>query len=141
MGFQEIVGKFLLATILCVSLFSFIIFTQSENDSPDPIINNEIFNNSYQSIQENIADSTSSASEKYNVFNTEEPTPGFGSIVLFGIVSVGKTFSNIVFGFFGALIKLPLVVLGIPESIASLLTTWLIILVIIGVWLLYKLGG
>ena len=139
--FKNIVGKFLIASIMMLSLFSFILIIQSDNDAEDPLINQDPFNESFQSLIENINRSTEDAQEKYGVFNSEEPKSGFGSIVLFGIVSVGKTFSNMVFGFFGAIIKLPLIVLGIDPNIYNLILTWLIVLVIVSVWLLYKLGG
>lgn len=139
--FKNIVGKFIVASILIFSLFTFILITQEENNAGDPLINQDPFNESFNSLVENIDTSTEEAQEKYSVFNSEEPKAGFGSIVLFGIVSVGKTFSNMVFGFFGAIIKLPLVVLGVSESIYNLVLTWLILTVIVAVWLLYKLGG
>ncbi len=139
--FKNIVGKFLVAALVIFSLFSYIIITQSENDAGDPLRNEQRFNESLESLIVSIDASTEAAEEKYGVCASEEPKSGFGSIVLFGIVSVGKTFSSIVFGVFGAIIKLPLTVLGIPATVYSLILTWLIILVIVAVWLLYKLGG
>ncbi len=139
--FKNIVGKFLIVSIVILSLFSFVIIIQSDNESEDELREQAIFNDSFESLIETIDDSTEAAEEKYGVFNSEEPKRSIGSIVLFGIVSIGKTFSNIVFGVFGAIIKLPLTVLGIPSTIYSLILTWLIILVVVAVWLLYKLGG
>ncbi len=139
--FKNIVGKFLVAALVIFSLFSYIIVTQSENEAVDPLRNEQRFNESLESLIVSIDESTAAAEEKYGVFASEEPKSGFGSIVLFGIVSVGKTFSSIVFGVFGAIIKLPLTVLGIPSTVYSLILTWLIILVIVAVWLLYKMGG
>lgn len=139
--FKNIVGKFLVAALVIFSLFSYIIITQSENDAGDPLRNEQRFNESLESLIVSIDASTEAAEEKYGVFASEEPKSGFGSIVLFGIVSVGKTFSSIVFGVFGAIIKLPLTVFGIPATVYSMILTWLIILVIVSVWLLYKLGG
>jgi len=139
--FKDIVGKFIIASILILSLFSFMIIMQSDNESEQKIINNPVFNESLSSLVKVTDSGTEQASKKYDVFNKEEPKAGFGSIVLFGIVSIGKTFSNIVFGVFGAVITLPLKVLGIPQTIVSLISTLLIIIVIVAVWLLYKLGG
>ncbi len=140
-NFEELTGKFIISAMLLISIFSFMIITQSSNEAPDPLINNDIFNQSMGSLAQQIDEGTASASEKYDTFNAEEPKAGFASIVLLGIVSVGKAFSQIIVGFFGAIIKLPLLILGIPENIYSLILTWLIIAVIVGAWLLYKLGG
>ena len=140
-GFSDLTGKFLLSAMLIMSIFSFIIITQSDNNAPDPLANNSIFNESASLLLNEINESTASANQQYNTFNSEEPKPGFGSIVLVGIVSVGKTFSQIITGFFTAILRLPLIILGIPESIYSLILTWLIIVAIVSAWLLYKLGG
>ncbi len=139
--FEELTGKFIISALFLISVFFFIISTQSSNNAPDPLINNNIFNESMGSLMDQIEEGTSSANEKFNTFNAEEPKPGFASIVLLGIVSVGKAFSQIIMGFFTSIIKLPVIVLGIPESAYNLILTWLVIIVIVGAWLLYKLGG
>jgi len=139
--FDTLVGKFVLSAIMISCLFLFIIVMQEKDGSVDPISEDPIFNQSFSALSKSIDQSNEESESKYNVFISEEPKAGFGSIVLFGIVSVGKSFSNIVFSFFGAIIKLPLFVLGIPATIYSLILTWLIIIVIVSVWLLYKLGG
>lgn len=140
-NFGDLIGKFVLVALFMISVFSFIVLTQEDNHATIKMTDNAIFNQSLGLLQVKIENSTASAQEKYNSFNSEDPPTGFSSIVLFGIVSVGKAFSEIIFGFFSAIIKLPLAVLGIPSSIYSLIITWLIIIVIIGVWLLYKIGG
>lgn len=139
--FRTIVGNFLLAAVMLVSLFSFGITIQYSNNAPDPLINNQVFNSSFSGLINSIDSSSTAAQSKYGAFNEEDPQIGFGSIVLFGIVSVGKTFSSIIFGTFAAVIKLPLIIFGIPASVYNLILTWLIIAVIVAVWLLYKLGG
>lgn len=140
-NFEDLTGKFILSAILLISVFFFIATIQSVNNSTDPLINNNIFNESFGSILATTDSATSSAEEKYDVFNSEEPKSSALSIVLFAIVSVGKAFSQIIMGFFTALIKLPLIVLGIPETVYGLILTWLVLAIIVGAWLLYKLGG
>lgn len=139
--FKALITNIMIAALLVVGLFSFAITTQNDNHAVDPISNNKVFNESFSSLISSLDSSTSQAQDKYDVFNSESPTLGFGSIVLYGIVSVGKTFSSIIFGTFGAIIKFPLVVLGIPPTVYNTILVILIISVIIGVWLLYKLGG
>ncbi len=139
--FEKLTGKFILSAMMIVSILSFIVITQSANNASDPIINQDIFSDSFSGLISEIENGTESANEKFGVFNSEQPKPGFGSIVLFGIVSVGKAFSQIITGFLTAIVKLPLAVLGIPPNIYNLVITWLIIALIVGAWLLYKLGG
>lgn len=140
-NFENILGKFLFSAMMIISLFSFVIIVQSNNNAVQPVAEDEIFNDSFGEINRQIESSTTEAQEKYGSFNSEEPQTGLGSIVLFGIVSAGKTFSSLVFGFFSAVTKLPLTVLGIPPNVYNLILIWLVILVIISAWLLYKLGG
>lgn len=139
--FNKIIGKFFLLSIITICLFSLIVITQEENNAPEKIINEEVFNTSFNNLLIVSEDSTEKSQEKYDVFISEEPKTGFGSLVLFGIVSVGRTFSNIVFGTLSAVISLPLSVMGIPAIVINPLIGWLIIVVIVAVWLLYKLGG
>jgi hypothetical protein len=140
-GFKDLVGKFVILGLLTLGLLSFIVITQSENDAPRRLEDNDVFNDSLSGLIDTIGNSTEAAEEKFDVFNSEEPKAGFASIVLFSIVSVGKTFTNIVFGMFGAVIELPLKVLGVPSTVYNLILTLLIIIAIVAVWLLYKLGG
>lgn len=139
--FKEMVGNFIIAALMIVSLFSFSVVLQEENNAVDPLKNNEVFNESFSGLINTLNSNSEDAEEKYGVFNSEEPKAGFGSIVLFGIVSVGKTFSGVIFGTFGAILKLPLIILGIPSTVYSQIIVLLIIFVIVSVWLLYKLGG
>lgn len=140
-NFNELIGKFILAAIIIVSIISFMVITQRGNDSTSQLEDNKIFNQSFSALSANINNSTGFAQEKYNAFNAESPQTGFGSILLFSIVPAAKAFSEIAFGIFGSIIKFPLVVLGIPVDIYSLIITWLIIAIITAVWLLLKLGG
>ena len=140
-GFKELFGKFVMIVLIILPLMSIVVLLQEDNDSSQKLGENNVFNETFGGLVSVIDDATNEAGEKYDVFNQENPKPGFGSIVLFGIVSVGKTFSNVIFGFFLAIIKLPLIVFEIPQTIYNLLITWLTVFVIIVVWLLYKLGG
>lgn len=139
--FEKVVWKSILISLLVISMFSFIVVVQFTNDAPDPISQDPIFNASFLALEQQIEEGTNDSQSKYGAFNSEEPKPGFGSIVLFAIVSVGKAFSQIVTGLLLTVIKLPLVVLGIPQSVYGLLLTWLLIAIMVGAWLLYKYGG
>ena len=46
-----------------------------------------------------------------------------------------------IIGTFNTIIKLPVVFLGIDPIIVSILSTMLILTIIIGLWVVYKLGG
>lgn len=139
--FNKILGKFFVIALVSVALFNIIVLTQEENNVEGKMIDEEVFNTSFNKLLLTVDDSTEKSQEKYDVFLSEEPKTGFGSLLLFGIVSVGRTFSNIVFGTLSAVISLPMTVMGIPITTLNLIIAWLIIVVIVAVWLLYKLGG
>lgn len=139
--FGEIFNKFAFSGLVILALFAFVIIVQIDNQAPQGLNNNSLFNNTYFALKENVSGFETTSAGQNTQFNEEVPTPGFGSIVLFGIVSVGKTFSNMIFVLFGLIIKLPVVILGIDPTITSMVFTWLVIAVILGVWATYKLGG
>lgn len=140
-NFQDMFGNFLWLGIFVLAGISFIIVLQDSNDASQPIIENPLFNESFNELSSNLDALESTSKIQYDQFIGEEPKAGFGSIVLFGIVSAGKTFGNVVIGLTTVLIKLPLVVLGIPATLFSAIITWVIISLIIAAWILYKLGG
>ena len=108
--FKSTISNFIIAALMIVSLFSFSVVVQEENNAVDPLKNNEVFNSSFSGLISTLDSNSEAAGEKYDVFNSEDPKAGFGSIVLFGIVSVGKTFSGTIFGTFKAIVKLPLII-------------------------------
>ncbi len=140
-NFQDMFGNFLWLGLFVLAGFTFIVFTQDSNNAAQPIIENELFNESFEDLSSTLGGLEDTSGLQYGQFIGEEPKTGFGSIVLFGIVSAGKTFGNVVIGLFTILIKLPLVVIGIPQTLFSVIITWIIISLIIAAWILYKLGG
>lgn len=138
--FKGLFGKFIVVMLFILPLMSLIVVLQNDNDSSQKLAQNNVFNETFGDLLTAIDNATEQAGDKYDVFNEEIPTPGFGSILLFGIVSVTKTFSNVVIGFFLSLIRLPVIVLGLPETIYSLVLTWLTIFVVLVVWRVLKLG-
>ncbi len=134
-------GNFLWLGLFILAGLTFVVTTQSANNAQQPLTDNELFNSSFSGLASNLSALESSSGVQYNQFIGEEPKAGFGSIVLFGIVSAGKTFGNVVIGLFTLLIKLPLVVLQIPQTLFAVISTWIVISLIIAAWIMYKLGG
>jgi len=139
--FQTIFSNFLFLALIVLAGMSFIVVTQSDNEALQPISQDSLFNESFSDLESNLEGLESTSNTQFGQFTAEDPKPGFGSIVLFGIVSVGKTFGSVTITVFGILIKLPLVVLGIPATTITVLFTWLVVLMLIAAWRLYKLGG
>lgn len=139
--FKDTFNKYLFFGLIVLAMMSYIIVIQGDNDAPQPLGADPRINITYSNLRGNISDAQNTSQTQYGLFNDEKPERSFGSIVLFGIVAVGKTSGTIISNFFTIILKLPLVVLGIDPSIISILTTWAVITIVIGLWLLYKLGG
>lgn len=139
--FQDIVGNFVFLGIFILAGMAFIIIVQSDNNATQPIINDPLLNESYSELQSNLESLEDTSQVQYGQFTEETPQPGFTSIVLFGIVSAGKTFGNVAISTFTIIIKLPLHVLGLPNTLFATIAVWLAVVLIVAAWVLYKVGG
>jgi len=139
--FENIFGTFAFLGLIVLALFSVIIIVQRDNEAPQPLADNELISSTYGSLNETIGSLEGTSSTQYSLFSKETPKPGFGAIVMFTIVSIGKTFGTIIFTFFTLIIKVPLIVLGIEQTIISMIMSFLTISVVIALWVVYKFGG
>ena len=139
--FENIFGNFVMIGLMVLALFSLIIIVQNDNEASQPLIEDSLFNSTYANLNDTFGSLEETSSSKYNLFSKEPPALGFGSIVLFTIANVGKTFGNIIFVIFTSIIKVPLVVLGIDPTIISMILSFLTISIIIALWIVYKFGG
>ncbi len=139
--FEEIFGTFALLGLMVLALFSVIISVQGNNEAPQPLADNELISGTYKSLNDTMGSLEGTSATQYDLFSKEKPTPGFGSIVMFTIVSIGKTFGNMIFAVFILIIKVPLAVLGISQTIISMIISFLTITVVIALWIVYKFGG
>lgn len=139
--FEELFIQFALGTLLIVSIFAFGISLQSDNNATETIRNNTLLNSSFGQLQEDLGGMSGQTQTQRELFEEETPTAGFGSLILFSIVSSGKVFTGITIGTFNVLIKLPMVLFGVDPIVSSVLSTILVVMIIFGLWFVYKLGG
>jgi len=140
-SFFELFVKFMFIGLISFSLFAFTITTQEENNVDNPIIENSLIESTYSSLSEDLGGLRDKGQAQKTLFESENPTSGFGTILLFSIVSAGKVFNGMVIGIFNTLIKLLIVFLGLDPIIVSVISTLLILTIIVGLWSIYKLGG
>jgi len=138
--FQELFTNFMLIGLVVLSLFAFGVFFQEENGVENPFIENSLMNSTYEDLYSDLNSLRDQSQTQKTLFESENPTSGFGTILLFSIVSSGKVFNGMVVGIFNTIIKLPVVILGIDPVIVSVVSTILILSIIVGLWLWYKLG-
>ncbi len=139
--FYKLFINFMLVGLLVLSIFAFGVFFQEENNAEDPFMDNSLMNQTYNTLRVDLKGLRDESQAQKTLFESENPTSGFGTILLFSIVSTGKVFNGMIIGTFNTLIKLPVVFLGLDPVIISVLSTMLILTIIIGLWIMYKLGG
>ncbi len=140
-NFYELFVSFMMIGLVVTGIFAFSIGFQDENDVSDTITQNTIINNSFTDLQSQLGGLRDKSQTQKALFESENPTGGFGTILLFSIVSSGKVFNSMIVGVFNTLITLPAVILGVDPVITSVISTLLLITIIISLWIVYKLGG
>lgn len=139
--FEKLFMSFMIVGLLIIGSLAFIITIQSDNSVSDKFIDNELINETYSGLSEDLVGLRDQSQAQKTLFESENPTSGFGTILLFSIVSSGKVFNGMIIGIFNTIIKLPVAFLGLDPIIISVLSTLLILGIILGAWAIYKLGG
>lgn len=140
-GFLDLFIKFMFIGMVVLSLFSFIVLFQAENAVSDPFANNEVINSTFNDLTTRIGSLEGQTQEQKDLFEKEPPLVGFGSLILKTIVSSGNVFNSMIVGVFNILFILPVVFLGLDKLVVSVIMTVLGIVIIFGLWAVYKLGG
>ena len=138
--FLDLFTNFMMVGMVILSMFAFVIFFQEDNNIDNSLDENALMNDTFNSLRSNLGGLRESSQAQKTLFESENPTSGFGTILLFSIVSAGKVFNGMIIGIFNILIKLPVIVLGLDPAIVSALSAILILTIIIGLWIVYKLG-
>jgi len=139
--FYDLFINMMLVGLVVLSIFAFGVFFQEENNVENQFIENSVMNTTYSQLKDDLGGLRDESQKQKTFFERENPTGGFGSILLFSIVSTGKVFNGMIIGVFNTLIKLPVVFLGLDPILVSVISTMLILTIIIGLWIVYKLGG
>lgn len=133
--------NFMLVGLVIVSLFFYIDLTQEENNVEDKFIKNSLMNKTFEDLKTNLESIGEESQEQKTRFEKEDPTKGIGSLLLFSVVSSGKIFNGMIIGVYNGLIILPASIIGLDPIILSIIGTMLIFTIILGLWVVYKLGG
>lgn len=140
-NFEQTFRGYALAGLMVVCIIAFGITLQADNPTSENLVEIPIINNSFNDLRVNLEGTRDQAQSRLEGFEKEEPTVGFGSLILFSIVSFGKVFTGIIIGTFNIVIAAPMIFFGIDPVISAVLSTLLIVSFITGLWVLYKLGG
>lgn len=139
--FESLFNKIIISGLVIFCLIFFIATIQTDNDAAEKFLDDPVINSTYGSLASDLGTLGEESQTQKTLFESENPTAGFGTILLFSIVSAGKVFNGMIIGIFNTIIKLPVVFLGVDNTIISVLASLLILGIIIGLWAIYKLGG
>ncbi len=140
-SFREVFVSFALVGIFVLASMSFIIKTQQDNDASETILTNEYINRTYIATNISLSNYRTQTQTQKESFESENPERGFGSLIIFSIVGVGKTFSGMTLGLYNILIFLPASVLNIPPIVIGVLTSILVVSLLLLAWRVYRAGG
>jgi len=139
--FMKIFMSFMILGIMLFSIFSLIQRNQDVNNVDEKIADNVLMSNTFNKFDSNMSSLRDRSNALKTTFESDNPTTGFGSILLLSIVGVGKSATSMMFGIYNSVTTLPGVVLGVDPVLIGIITTMLILSLIIGAWVIYKLGG
>jgi len=138
MDLKKLFSNMAITGLLIFSLMTFIVMTQYESSVENPITNNSIINSTYSDLSRNLTNSGDEAKTASSNFGNITPTQEYGELEVTSIVSPTKIAKTITVGFWNIFIKLPQIVLGVDPLVASLLSSILLLLLIIGIWAIWK---
>ncbi len=140
-NFLDLFTKYMFLGVMVLALFSFIVITQENTSVTDKFADNALINSTFTNLATDIGESEANAQEIKDSFDAENPIAGFGSLLFFSIPAAGRVFNTMIIQTFNTIVNLPVVFLGLDPIITSIMATLLIIIIVLGLWAVYKLGG
>ncbi len=138
MGFKDIFIKLMLVGVIFLSVMSWVIITQTDNNTINLITNNTLINKSYGDLSSNLGATQSQADTASGVFENITPESTLGFVTVTSIVSPARIFKGLMIGTYNILIALPAQFLGVPDVIIAVINAILALLLVLGVWFIWK---
>ena len=138
MDFKQIVGSMVFFSLLVFCVLSFVINTQSVNNSPEQIIENSLINKTFDTLGGNLSSAQGEAQISSDIFGEITPAQEIGVLDVTSVISPTRIFKTVTIGLFNSLILLPSQILGISPIVFSSISSFLLLIVIIGIWAIWK---
>lgn len=125
--------------ILTLSIISFIIGTQTDNTvgTDNKLLNNTLINESYGDLEQTLEGSKSEMKASSDNLEDIPPSESIGDLDVASTISTTRSAKGIIVGLWNTFTKFP-ELLGVPSIITKVLTSILLLLIIIGIWALWK---
>lgn len=140
-SFRQVFTIFSLIGLFVFATLSFAITLQEDNSVTDTILNNSQINRTFERLQSNLTSVGNETQQQRQNFESEIPERGFGSLLIFSIVSVGQKFTATIIGTYNILIVLPASIIGVPTEVIGVLGSILLVTLILLAWRVYRVGS
>lgn len=138
MDFKKLFINLAVVALVTLAIFSFVITTQTDNNTENLITNNSIINDSYGNLYNNLSSYQDNANSVSSDFGTVPPSSSFGIVDVGSVVSTTSVFRSLTVGTYNILIALPMKILGVPPLVAGLISAIIILLIILGIWAIWR---
>lgn len=138
MSFKDIFIKMMVVGVLFLSIMSWIIITQVDNNPEYLITNNTLINDSYGNLISSLGGTQAQTEKASGTFANSTPSSTLGFVTVTSIVSPTRIFKGLITGTYIILIALPSAFLGVPEVIVAVINAILTLLIILGIWFIWK---
>lgn len=132
---------FALIGLVVFGSLSFGIQLQEDNNSTERLTDNTLINKTVGNLRTDMEGFRDKSELQKTLFEEENPTIGFGSLLLFSVISSGKVFTGMTVGLYNIFIGLPTALFGLDPVVSAVFSTLLLVIIILGLWTVYKLGG
>ena len=139
MDFKKLFGNIIVSALFVFAIMSFIIIIQTDNNAKQLITDDELINSSYGDLSSNLESTQSSGQASLEGFGASPPTEErAGDLEVTSVIAPTKAFRAMSIGSYNILVKLPMTKLGVSPIVASVISSIVILLLIIGIWAIWK---
>lgn len=118
-GIKTLIVSFLLIALVFFCLLSFGGQFAYDNNTNNSILSNPVINSSFADLGGNITETEATAATQREVFEQEQMQTGFGALLLLSIKSLVQIFTGSLVNFFNLFKTLISAVLGVNNTIAT----------------------
>lgn len=140
MGINKTFISFAIVGLFIVSMISFIVQTQINNDVEETLLDNPFLNKTYIDLGSTLGDFKDTSQTQNEVQDNDNPLTEGGSLLFVSITKTGKVVKGMISGVYNVIIVLPATFFGLPEIVITVLSSILVITLIFSAWRLYKAG-
>ena len=138
-------SNYLISTILfCVFAFGFIMFfnqTAMDNDSRNIIKDDPALSNLSTRLNSSLINISVTSKSQLNATANDPVSVGFGSLIMYSIVGVGRIFTGTITTIYFSVFSLLINTLGIPPVVIGAFTGIVLIIIIFGIWRFVRIGS